>query len=375
MKKVLSTMMLLLMTTFLVSCIEKEELVKMEATPDSKVPYLDDIWVAVWADEFDGDTLDMTKWSYEIDGGGGGNNELQYYTNNNATVKDGILTITAKKDDQGHDYTSSRIVTRGKGDFTYGRIQASIKVPDGRGTWPAFWMMPTRSPHGIWPRSGEIDIMEHVGYDNQMIHNSIHTLKYHHSVGTGRGNSIKIPTATTEFHLYEIIWEPGIIMGYVDGELYSTFKYTAGFEREVEFYEVFPFYYDFFIILNLAIGGDWGGQQGVDDSLFPHEYEIDFVRVYQKDYNYYDKAEPSQPSYVQESAYLKNSIYWRESTDDMGVELYNIYVDGELHTTSPLSQVVLKRLEVGQTYEVTIEAVDFTGKVSELSEPISFTYQ
>src|SRR4026208_2586222 len=150
-----------------------------------------DQWRLVWSDEFDYNGLpDPKKWSYDVGGHGWGNKELQYYTERrkeNARVENGKLIIEARRDSwEGHEYTSARLVTKGKGDWTYGRFEVKAKLPSGRGTWPAIWMLPTERSYGesYWPDNGEIDIMEHVGYDPDVVHGSAHTKAYYHSINT-----------------------------------------------------------------------------------------------------------------------------------------------------------------------------------------------
>lgn len=241
------------------------------------------VYDLVWNDEFDGDTLDLTKWSYEINDYGGGNNELQYYTDKNALLNGGILSITAKYENYlTRDYTSSRIVSKNKGDFTYGIVEARIKVPAGLGTWSAFWMMPTVSRYGGWPDSGEIDIMENVGYAENVVHGTVHTEAFNHILGTQKGGTYYALTdAATQFHIYKIEWLPDKIKFFVDGVNYYTFN-PASFSVCPDS-EQWPFDGDFFIILNLAVGGNWGGSQGVDPLDYPTTMEIDYVRVYQSE--------------------------------------------------------------------------------------------
>ncbi|RYE13332.1 MAG: glycoside hydrolase family 16 protein, partial [Sphingobacteriales bacterium] len=190
-----------------------------------------------WSDEFDYEGLPATaKWGYDIGTGanGWGNNELQYYTNslNNAKVADGKLTITAKKESMGgRNYTSSRVISKGKGDFLYGRIEVKAKLPGGKGTWPAIWMLPTDWAYGGWPNSGEIDIMEHVGYDPNVVHISTHTLAYYFKINTQKTSKKTIPTATMDFHIYRVDWTPYAIRGFIDG--IKTFEFineNKGFE-------------------------------------------------------------------------------------------------------------------------------------------------
>ena len=232
----------------------------------------------VWADEFSTDGApDPAKWGYDIGGSGWGNNELQYYTNstNNANVANGILSIIARKEFRdGKNYTSARLVTKNKGDFLNGRIEVRAKLPSGRGTWPAIWMLPTDWEYGNWPNSGEIDIMEHVGYDPTRVHFSVHTEAYNHTKGTQKSTNRIIPTAMTEFHKYRVDWTPYAVRGYFDDE------FIFEFVNEGKGTSTWPFDKKFHLLLNLAIGGNWGGVNGVDDGIFPATFEIDYVRVY-----------------------------------------------------------------------------------------------
>lgn len=232
----------------------------------------------MWSDEFDlAGAPDASKWGYDIGGDGWGNNELQYYTNstNNAKVENGKLIITARKESlSGRNYTSARLVSKNKGDFLYGRIDVRAKLPAGRGTWPAIWMLPTDWTYGGWPKSGEIDIMEHVGYDPNNVVITVHTEAYNHGINTQKGASKKIATALTDFHNYRVDWTPYAIRGYIDDELVFTFI------NDGKGSAAWPFDKRFHLLLNLAIGGNWGGAQGVDDSIFPATFEIDHVRVY-----------------------------------------------------------------------------------------------
>ena len=240
-------------------------------------------WKLIWSEEFDYTGFpDSTKWSYDTEGNvyQWGNNEAQYYTSGrkeNAWVSDGVLRITALKEPmEGRSYTSARLITKGKGDWLYGRFEIRAKLPTGRGTWPAIWMLPTDWEYGDWPKSGEIDIMENVGYDPDPIVGSSHTEKYNHAIGTQKNAKIACPDCYKAFHVYALEWEEDEYRLYVDDQLYFTFK------NEGTGYEVWPYDKRFHILLNLAIGGNWGGQKGIDDSLFPHVFEIDYVRVYKK---------------------------------------------------------------------------------------------
>lgn len=235
----------------------------------------------VWSDEFDYTGLpDKNKWSYDTAGNesGWGNRELQFYTKarlKNAEVKDGCLIITARKEDyKGFNYTSARLVTKDKGDWLYGRIEVRAKLPDGKGMWPAIWMLPTDWDYGGWPASGEIDIMENVGYDPYVIVASAHTKSYNHVQGTQKNNKITISDCYSDFHNYTLEWEPEQYRVYVDDILYFTFK------NEGTGYKEWPFDKRFHLLLNVAVGGNWGGKQGIDNSIFPRSMVVDYVRVY-----------------------------------------------------------------------------------------------
>jgi beta-glucanase (GH16 family) len=233
----------------------------------------------VWSDEFDYSGLPAAnKWTCEEGGGGWGNNELQYYTMNrtqNARVEGGVLIIEALKESYlGRNFTSARLITTGKGDWLYGRFEIRAKVPGGKGSWPAIWMLPTDWAYGNWPASGEIDIMEHVGYDPSKVFGTAHTNVYNGKLGTQKGGSMVGPDWETAFHVYAIQWSAEKIDFIVDDVVYYTFNNEGNWEK-------WPFNKRFHFILNVAVGGDWGGAQGVDPSIFPRRMEVDYVRVYQ----------------------------------------------------------------------------------------------
>ncbi|WP_020532122.1 glycoside hydrolase family 16 protein [Flexithrix dorotheae] len=233
----------------------------------------------VWSDEFDVDGLpDYTKWTFDVGGHGFGNRELQYYTEKNlenVRIENGVLIIEAlKKDFEGNQYTSGKIWTKDRRSWSTGRIEARIKLPSGKGTWPAFWMLPQKTNFS-WPLDGEIDIMEHVGYAPDSIYGTIHTQAYNHTIGTQKGGKIGIKDVEKDFHIYAIEWTNKGIDWYVDDEKY----YSLPTEKT---YEKWPFSTNsYFVILNLAVGGTWGGAQGVDTDIWPQKMEVDYVRVYQ----------------------------------------------------------------------------------------------
>lgn len=241
----------------------------------------------VWSDEFDGTELDLTKWTHQLGDGsdiglpGWGNNELQYYQAENATVANGFLTITAKEESVGgRDYTSSRIRSLGKGDWTFGRFEMRAKFPEGQGFWPAFWMLSSDpSIYGVWAASGEIDIVEYLGNAPNEIFATIH---YGASFPGNQFSSIDYTLDSgnfvDDFHVFAAEWENGEIRWYVDGELYAT--QTDWFSTGGPYPA--PFNVDFHLLLNMAVGGNFPGPPDAT-TVFPAEYVIDYVRVYQGD--------------------------------------------------------------------------------------------
>lgn len=271
---------LILLAPLFIACVNKKD-----STPDYQtITTPTGTWELIWNEEFDYTGYpDSTKWSFDTEGNkwDWGNNELQHYTAHdslNACVKDGLLTITARIDSVGGKrYTSARLITKGKGDWRYGRFEIRAKLPTGVGTWPAIWMLPSDNIYGGWPDSGEIDIMENVGYDPDTIVSTAHTKSYNHVLGTQTSGFIEVPTCHSAFHTYILEWEEDEYRVYIDDQ---PQHYT--FRNEGTGFAEWPFDQRFHLLLNLAIGGNWGGQKGVDDSLFPHHFQIDYVRVYQK---------------------------------------------------------------------------------------------
>ncbi len=252
---------------YMLACAQKKE----KGAPASKL---------VWSDEFNYTGLpDSTKWSYDTGGHGWGNNEKQYYTQKkpeNASVKNGVLSITAVKENVGGaNYTSARLASKNKGDWAYGRVEIRAKMPKGRGLWPAIWMLPTDWKYGDWPASGEIDIMEHVGYLPDSVFGTVHTGAYNHSIGTHKGTKTFRSDLSDAFHVYILDWSENEIKIFIDEELFFTYT------NEKKTYREWPFDQRFHLLMNIAVGGDWGGKMGIDDTVFPQAMEIDYVRVYQ----------------------------------------------------------------------------------------------
>ncbi len=236
----------------------------------------------VWQDEFDYSGLpDSTKWKYDTEGNeaGWGNHEEQFYTDaeiDNARVDDGVLKIVARKENfEGKKFTSARLVS--KADWKYGKIEVNAKLPPGRGTWSAIWMMPGGwSFHdGNWPDIGEIDIMEHVGHELGIIHASAHSKDYQWQANTQQTATIDVPDVSEKFHSYILEWTPNVMKAFVDDSLYFEYKNEGLGETK------WPYDKPFYLIMNLAVGGAWGSMQGIDKDAFPQTMEVDYVRVYQ----------------------------------------------------------------------------------------------
>jgi len=241
-------------------------MVLMSHNPKSKL---------VWEENFDGNSLNEEIWNFELGDGcpnlcGWGNNESQIYTRSNHIVENGYLFITARKKD--NIYTSTRITTKNKKEFQYGRMEVRAKLPLGKGLWPAFWMLGANISEVGWPLCGEIDILEYVGREPNTIFTSLHTQNSH-------GNTINSKKEIIEgieegFHLYAIDWNKDRIEFYIDNTLFYTFS------PDDKNSEIWPFDQPFFFIINLAIGGNFGGLE-IDDSIFPQEFVIDYIKVYQ----------------------------------------------------------------------------------------------
>lgn len=245
-------------------------------------------WSLVWADEFDGNAIDRSKWTVESWGSGVFNNEAQSYADRpeNVRVENGVLVIEARKDGyvppnmtKGNPeakYSSARLHSKGKASFTYGRFEARLQVPSGRGTWPAFWMLGENIDQVSWPACGEIDIMEHVGYEPDVLHGTTHSPT--NFATNGRSGKQSVPGMTSEFHVFSAEWSPDHIDFQVDGQTYFTDRPPSNTP------EAWPFTGPQHMLLNLAIGGAWGGANGIDDAIFdrPVKMLVDYVRVYQK---------------------------------------------------------------------------------------------
>lgn len=274
----LKNAILLLGTIFLLSsCNWKKSESSVKITGDA------DNYQLVWSDEFDYTGLpDSTKWIYDTVGNseGWGNNEAQHYTiarKENAWVEDGVLSIKALKEQyEGKEYTSARL--NSKANWLCGKIEVNAKLPKGRGTWSAIWMMPAdwTFKDGNWPNIGEIDIMEHVGHNLGVIHASAHSKDYQWQINTQQTDTIHISDVAEKFHSYIWEWTPEVMRAYVDDQLYFEYKNEGLGESK------WPYVKPFYLILNVAVGGAWGSVEGIDAEAFPQTMQVDYVRIFQK---------------------------------------------------------------------------------------------
>ncbi len=242
-------------------------------------------WREVWRDDFNGKELDWTKWAVEENGHGGGNNELQYYLDRpaNLRVENGHLVIEARRDNLNvagvqKNFSSARIRTKRRADWLYGRFEISAKLPAGKGLWPAFWMLPSDEKYGGWASSGEIDILEFKGQEPNQVHGTIHYGNaWPHNKFKGKVYRLPKGDFSQDFHLFAVEWEQGVIRWFVDGVQYQELKEwsTVGGPFPA------PFDQKFYLVLNLAVGGGFGGP--VDpETPFPAQFQVDYVRVLQR---------------------------------------------------------------------------------------------
>ena len=249
---------------------------------------VDSKWAMVWNDEFnqpDSSTPDPDKWAFDIGGNGWGNHELEYYTDSsqNAYIQDGVLVIKVlreeamRQDGVAMRYTSARLKTQGKFSQAYGRFEARIKIPYGQGLWPAFWMLGEDIAKVGWPTSGEIDIMENIGKEPFTVHGTIHGPGYSGAGGIGASHTLPLKQRfADDFHSFAVEWEPGTIRFYVDNEIYET-RTRADLPASTKW----VFDHPFFILLNVAVGGDWPGNPDTT-TVFPQFMRIDYLRVYSR---------------------------------------------------------------------------------------------
>ncbi len=275
-------------------------------------------WSLIWSDDFtgeDGSAIDSSKWGFDIGGNGWGNAELQYYTNRTANVyiQNNMCVIKAMKENYGgNQYTSGRILTARKFDFTYGKVEAAVKLPYGQGIWPAFWMLGANVNSGApWPICGEIDIMEHMGREPSTIYGVIHGPGY--SGGKRLEASYSISGKFNDgFHKFAVEWEPNVIRWYCDGNLYQT-RTSADLGGKP-----WVFDHDFFIIFNLAVGGQWPGFPD-PTTIFPQYLTIDYIRVYQKGTE--TPAGTTGPALAQQAALIPGLVEAENFTAMSGIQV------------------------------------------------------
>ncbi len=259
-------LVIILMGFLSVSCTEKKD----TFTPVKPEPLDEDFTTLVWSDEFNTNGApDNSKWGYDLGGGGWGNQELEYYTKRpeNVIVKDGVLKVNAIRENyMGNTFTSARLLTKGKFAFTYGKVEVKAKLPAGVGTWPAVWMLGSNIDTNPWPACGEMDIVEHLGRDLNNIYGTLHYPG--RFAGSADGGTKRISDATTAFHIYTLEWTSSLVKISVDGQVVHTVANSSSI----------PFNKDFFFIINLAMGGNFGGP--VDPSVNNATLEVDYIRVY-----------------------------------------------------------------------------------------------
>jgi beta-glucanase (GH16 family) len=235
-------------------------------------------WTLAWHDEFDGPTLDGSRWVPD-QGGLWPNGELQFYTARpeNVRIEDGHLILEARAEEYfGNDYTSARLKTLGKASFRYGRIEARMQVPAGQGLWPAFWLLGETFPTEGWPGCGEIDVVEIIGREPARAHGTVHGSSFHGAAGISAAYTLPRGVFADAEHVFAVEWEPGEIRWYVDGTRYQTVT-----PRDLPRPEEWPFDRPFFLIVNLAVGGTWPGDPDAT-TPFPARLRVDWVRVYRR---------------------------------------------------------------------------------------------
>jgi len=390
MKKILSIFLIMISMLFLVGCdfittkpntsdndtttVEddtiKDKFILADEYKDCEFDTLPDDYKIVFCDEFNyTGMLDSTKWTYEIGNGSGGwgNNELEYYTNrsDNSYVSDGCLTITAKKESYGGcSYTSARVTTKNKFEFTYGYIEVRAMMPTGYGTWPAIWMMPTDSVYGTWPNSGEMDILETTGRNANTAYATIHTGAFNHSIGTQKGSTKYVQAMQTAYQIYGLRWSEDKLEFSVNGTVYFTFNYLDGWKdlSTTDRAKFWPFDQNFFLILNVAMGGSWGGT--VDSAFTSSEMKVDYVRIYQKG----DSTDNEAPDKaVIDDCYASSStinLTWTKPTDNVGVRYYKVVLDNDIYAATTKEKYTITGLNPNTIYTLRIMAVDWNDNYS-----------
>lgn len=323
-------------------------------------------WNLAWSDEFSGTSINTSNWKFETGGGGWGNNELEYYTNRseNARIENGNLVVEARKEAyNGMNYTSARLKSQGLKNWTYGKVEARIKLPVGQGVWPAFWMLGENISQVSWPKCGEIDIMEHVNNESA-IHGTIHW------DSTGNNTHANYGAASpnidvTQYHVYSIEWNASSIKWFVDGTQYLEANIANSVNNTDEFHK------PFFILFNLAVGGDWPGNPN-GSTPFPAKMYVDYVRVYEQGKTNPTPAPtaPAVPSGLSAAASNPSSINvsWNASSGATG---YDLKVDNNI-ISNVISPYVNSGLTENSTHTYAVRANNANG-TSSWSNSISAT--
>lgn len=320
-------------------------------------------WEWVWSDEFDGPTLNPDNWLAETGAGGWGNNELQFYTDRpeNLRLENGLLVIEARKEDyRGSRYTSARIKTESRRVFRYGRIEARLKLPTGKGIWPAFWMLGENLPTAGWPAAGEIDIMENIG-EPHTIYGTVHGPGYAGAQGVGASYTLGGDPLYQNFHTYAIEWTPTEIRWYLDETLFNIV-------RETDVPGPWVFDHPFFILLNVAVGGNWPGHPD-ESTAFPQQMVVDYVRVY-RDPNLILRARP-----ILHAADIRLSL--TPSNNGTQAEAWVRVTD---ENEEPVEGAIVRAGWLGVVHGATVEATTdadglagpFTGRMVSTATEVSF---
>jgi beta-glucanase (GH16 family) len=330
----------------------------------------------VFCDDFKAETLDDDIWTKANQIRHGSSDVFYSKREENVTVKDGKLVLTALPTPVGEGanfgympYTSARLETKGKFDFTYGHIIVSAKTAPGLGTWPAIWMLPTHNIYGTWPDSGEIDIMEYYGKRPDLVSTAFHTSKYNH-MNTSIdqiARTTKVDQAASTFNTYELIWTPELLTWKINGVEVQTYRFKNRFETNNPSYDVaWPFDQDFHLIINLGMGDAGGSGAGeIDADALPTTFEIDYVKVYQIDHEMHDQKPPSPPQNIERSVLNTDYFLWDRGEDDFGIAYYEIYLDDSFVTTVPVNAYRFNDRDLNEYAQFRIRSVDFSGHMSE----------
>ena len=286
-------------------------------------------WSLEWADEFDSAYIDTTKWSFQIGNGapslpGWGNNELEYYTDRpeNARIEDSILIIEARRENyMGFQYTSARIRTSGKVDFQFGKMTARMKLPEGQGIWPAFWMLPAK-PNFTWPNDGEIDIMELVGHEPNISHGTLHYGQpWPNNQYKGCPYTLSSGNFSDDFHDFSIVWELNSIKWYIDEILFCTLRPNDILPHSWPFNN-----HPFYLLLNLAVGGNWPGNPD-GTTVFPQTIEVDYIRFYKDSSTSSDNEVPQKENFAIKISqdFLAQSFAIESTKEIEKVSIINMY--------------------------------------------------